>query len=316
MTDPIHPYPGKKLKELFTQETEYFKQMVAIRPNEVSGYVGLAESYINLWCYGFITGDDSLPQAREIIEQAMELNDTYGMMHAIAGVLKLSEWDWQGAEKAFRTAIELDSDNYKSRHWYALYLSAMGRHKAAIRESKISESLAPPSGSKIGYASILYFAHEFAQMVEVLEKAVIDEAEFASVYDWLGMAYVQLKQFDKSIEIYQKAVTLSDGLAEIKAGLGHAYGMAGKTAEARAVLDELLSLAEVYYVPPVQIAFVALGLEENQLAFDLLEKAYLQRSWELVFLRTEPWFDDYHSDPRFQDLIRRLNFPKKRDLNK
>ena len=109
----------------------------------------------------------------------------------------------------------------------------------------------------------------------------------------------------------KKAVELSDGLAEIKAGLGHAYGMAGRKDEARKILNELKSLAETYYIPPVQIAYVAASLDEIDETFELLEKAYIERTWDLVFIREEPWFDDFHSLPRFVDLLKRIQFPRK-----
>jgi tetratricopeptide (TPR) repeat protein len=187
----------------------------------------------------------------------------------------------------------------------------MGRHDQAIQEAKIADSLDLPAGSKIGYGSILYFAHEFEKMVELLEPAIIDEPDTAPLYDWLGMAYVQLKQYDKSIENYRKAADLSDGLAEIMAGLGHAYGMAGRTAEAREVLDYMLACAERWYVPPVQIAFVCLSIGEMDRAYTFLKKALQERSWELIFMREEPWLDDLHSDKRFLEIMDRLNFPAK-----
>jgi tetratricopeptide (TPR) repeat protein len=205
----------------------------------------------------------------------------------------------------------LGPENPDAHHWYALYLSAIGKHEQALKSSRHSLSLSMDPYSDIGYGSILYFAHQFNEMVELLEETVKKTPNYAPSFDWLGMAYLQLKQFDKSIEAYRRAVELSDGLAEIKAGLGHAYGMAGRKEEARKVLNELNSLAEKYYIPPVQIAYVAASLDEIDETFELLEKAYIERTWDLVFIREEPWFDDFHSLPRFVDLLKRIQFPRK-----
>ena len=123
------------------------------------------------------------------------------------------------------------------------------------------------------------------------------------------MTYVQAKRFDEAIATYEKAETLSGGIAEIKAGLGHAYGMAGKATEARKKLDELNDLSQQWYIPPVQIAFVCVSLGEKDKAFELLETAYREKSWELAFLRVEPWLDDLRDDPRFARLQRRMKFP-------
>lgn len=309
MADKILKYPGEKFREFFDREIEKYKKAVKNNPKDASDHVGLAESYINSWCYGFLPRDKSLPFAKSAVVKAIQLDRDSALVHTFDGILKLTDWDWSGAEQELKLATVMDPVNYKSRHWFSLFLAAMGRYEEAIREAKTANELESPAGSKIGYGSILYFAHEFEQMFELLEKAIIDEPDEAPLYDWLGMAYVQLGQYDKSIEVYRKAAELSDGLAEIMAGLGHAYGVAGRIEEAKEVLNEMLACAERWYVPPVQIAFVALSIGDKNLTFELLERAYAERSWELIFLRTEPWFDILHDDPRFRDFICGLNFP-------
>ena len=304
-------FPGKFFCDSMEKEVLKFEQEILRNPKDASAYAGLAVSYIFLWCYGFLSREDSIPKAKRAAMQAVEINNKIDKAHTALGIMKLSEWDWKGAEQEFKIAIKLSPENPDAHHWYALYLSAIGKHEQALKSSQHSLSLSMDPYSDIGYGSILYFAHQFDQMVELLENTVKKIPNFAPGFDWLGMAYLQLKQFDKSIEMYRKAVELSDGLAEIKAGLGHAYGMAGRKEEARKVLNELNSLAEKYYIPPVQIAYVAASLDEIDETFELLEKAYIERTWDLVFIREEPWFDDFHSLPRFVDLLKRIQFPGK-----
>ena len=309
MSEENMKYPGKKFRVFFDQEIEKYQTAVKNDPENASAQAGLAESYINSWCYGFLSRDESLPIAKSASIKAIQLNQILPMVHTILGIIKLTDWDWRGAEQELRLATIIDPTNYKSRHWYSLYLSALGRHEQAIHEAKIANELDAPPGAKIGYGSILYFAHQFEDMTELLESAIIDEPDNAPLYDWLGMAYVQLGEYDKSIEVYRKAAELSDGLAEIMAGLGHAYGIAGRTNEAREVLNILLAFAKRWYIPPVQIAFVYLSLDEKEKALEMLERAYREKSWELVFMRTEPWFDELHTDPRFIEIMSRLKFP-------
>ena len=311
MSEKEVKYPGKKFREFFDLEIEKYENEVKTNPENVENQVGLAESYINSWCYGFLARDEALPTAKSAAIRSVELDQNSAAAHTVLGIIKITDWDWAGAEQELKHGVELDPKSYKSRHWYSLFLSAMGRHEQAIVEAKKADRLEQPAGAKIGYGSILYFAHEFEQMVDLLEKAIIEEPDTAPLYDWLGMAYVQLKQYDKSIEVYRKAAELSDGLAEIVAGLGHAYGMAGRTDEAREVLDDMLAASKKWYVPPVQIAFVCLSIGEMDQAYDFMEKAYRERSWELAFMREEPWLDDLHSDGRFVDIMNRLNFPPK-----
>jgi tetratricopeptide (TPR) repeat protein len=311
MNTKFPDFPGKRFRKPFDESLAKFEQMVRNNPSDVSALVGLADSYILLWCFGFLSREDSLPMAEAATLKALELDENHSGAHTTLGGLKLSDWDWIGAKRDLRVAIELDPDEPKARHWYALYLSALGQHEPALSESQQAVALDPSPNFKIGLSSILYFAHEFEEMVDLLQEVIALSPHFAPAYDWLGMAYVQLKRFEESITVYQKAVALADGLAEIKAGLGHAFGVAGRDLEAREVLNEFKSLSQYHYIPPVQISFVCVGLGDYDEAFELLEKAYRERSWELVFMQEEPWFDELHADPRFVGLLKRINFPEK-----
>lgn len=311
MEEKIYKYPGKSFREPMDEAVSKFEQATRQNPEDAAAFTGLADSHIVLWCYGFVSREDSIPKAKEAAIRAVEIDNNLGAAHTALGIVKLSEWDWAGAEKELKLGVDLNPSDSQAHHWYALYLSAMGKHKLALQVSKKAVSLSPVPYSDIGHASIYYFAHQFEKMVEVLTETIKKDPELAPAYDWLGMAYCQLKQFDNSVEVYRKAVELSDGLAEIKAGLGHAYGMAGRNDEAKQVLDEFNWLAKKYYIPPVQIAYVAASLNEMEQTFELLERAYRERSWELIFIREEPWFDDFHSNPRFIDLLNRIQFPEK-----
>jgi len=311
MKDKNYKYPGKSFRVPMDESVSKYEQEIKQNPEDAAAYAGLAEALIVLWCYGFISRDESIPKAKEATNRALEIDENLGDVHTALGIVKLSAWDWAGSEQELKLGLDLNPENSQAHHWYALYLSAMGKHKQALEISHKAVSLSPVPYSDIGHASIYYFAHQFEKMVEVLTETIKKDPELAPAYDWLGMAYCQLKQFGNSIEVYRKAVELSDGLAEIKAGLGHAYGMAGRNDEAKQVLDEFQSLAEKYYIPPVQIAYVAASLNDIELTFELLERAYRERSWELSFIREEPWFDDFHSNPRFIDLLNRIQFPEK-----
>jgi len=303
--------PGKKFRDPWDKAIVELEQRIREYPEDISAYIGLAEYYITLWCFGFLSRKESLPKAKEAAERAMRLDANSSAVHTVLGMLKLNDWDWAGAEQEFQNAIELDANDPKPHHWYALYLSAMGRHKQALSESMQAVAIEPSATYKTGLGSILYFAKDFDRMTEVMEKVVAQDPSFAPGYDWLGMAYVQLGRYEESIQVYQKAVALADGAAEVKAGLAHAYGIAGREAEARAILDELLTLSKKWYIPPVQIAFVYVGLGELEKTFDMLEIAYRERAWELVFLRVEPWFAHLHSQPRFVKLLKALHFPER-----
>ncbi|MGI9458223.1 MAG: tetratricopeptide repeat protein [Aeoliella sp.] len=303
-------YPGKKFRTGFENLKRHFEQAVEQDPDHAPHHVGLANARIMLWCFGFVPHSDAMVAAESDVATAIELDNRYAPAHTAAGVVRLGKWDWSGAEKHFERAIEIDPQNAESRHWHALYLSALGRHDQARAESLKALELDPSSGYQTGFGAILYFARDFERMCARMESTIADAPDFAPGYDWLGMAYVQEGRYTESIAVYEKAVKLSGNLAEIKAGLGHAYAVAGNDAEARAISRELASLSQRWHVPPVQRAFVHVGLGENDLALGLLEQAFRERSWELVFLQVEPWLDDLRGEAQFDDLARRIGFPE------
>ena len=303
-------YPGKEKRDALVRSAEQLEAWIQADPDDAANYVGLADVQTFLWCYGFAPHPEVMPRCETAARQALELDPNLAAAHTVLGVVLLGQRDWDAAERQLRLATELDPSRAQAHHWYALYLAAMNRHDEARKHSLRSVELDSSSGMKIARSSILYFKRDWPGMIDVLKPTIEQDGDYGPAYDWLGMAYVQEQQFDKAIATYRRAVELSDGLAEVLAGLGHAYAVAGREKEARQVLDKLQRLAERWHVPPVQIAFVHVGLGEKRQAIDLLDRAYEQRSWELVFLQVEPWLDELRAEPRFTELIEKMKFPK------
>jgi len=306
-------FPGYKTVKPLLDEINASQTILENEPQNIDAHIGLADSYFALWCYGIIPYNEAIKIVKMSTYSALEINNNISDAHTLSALIKLSEWDWENSEREFKIAINLDPSSAKANHWYALYLAAMGQFKESITLSKKAVQIEPTPGYKIGLGSMYYFAHDFTELKKCMIEVISEEPEFAQGYDWLGMAYIQLKEFDKSIEVYEKSASLSGRLAEILGGLGHAYGIAGKEKEARQILDELNNYNLKYYIPPVQIAFVYAGLGDNEKVFELLERAHKERSWELIFIREEPWFDYLRTDVRFKELVERLKFPDKVD---
>ena len=303
-------YPGKEKRDALVRSAEQLEAWIQADPDNTANYVALADVQTFLWCYGFASHAEVMPRCETAARQALELDPNHAAAHTALGVVLLGQRDWDAAERQLRLATELDPSRAQAHHWYALYLAAMNRHDEASQHSLKSVELDSSSGMKIARSSILYFKRDWQGMIDVLKPTIEQDHDYGPAYDWLGMAYVQEQQFDKAIATYRRAAELSDGLAEVLAGLGHAYAVAGREKEARQVLDTLQRLAERWHVPPVQIAFVHVGLGEKGRAIDLLDKAYEQRSWELVFLQVEPWLDELRAEPRFTELLEKMKFPK------
>lgn len=315
MFDPILSgrirYPGAAFRRPWDAAVEQLTAATTRNPDDAAAHADLAEALMVLWCFGFESRGQSVDRACNAAMRAVEIDGRHANARIVSGIVSMADWEWALAEEQLRFAIDLSPLNAKAHHWYALFLAAMGRHARALEQSRLAVALDPCPGYRTGLGAVLYFAHDFEQMLAVMRETVADAPDSAPAHDWLGMAHVQLRQFDESIAAYEKAVALSDGVAEIVAGLGHALGRAGRTDEAREVIARLESAAEKWYVPPVQIAYVCAGLNDLDGVFRHLKRARAERSWELVFMREEPWFDHLHTDERFTAVLAQLAFPRR-----
>jgi len=224
-------------------------------------------------------------------------------------MLAMLDWRWQDAEAALVGAIGADPENLKARHWYSLYLSALGHFDQAMAHSDTIMTMDPDENYLIGRGSLLYFARRNEELKNLMIKAVAKDTSVAWGYDWLGMAYIELEDYDNSIETYYKAFELSDGTVEVGGGLGHALGLAGQYAPAKKMADFYAMKSTDHYLPPVQRSFIHIGIGEYDEAIRLLEQAYEEKSWFLIFMQIEPWLDPIRDDERFDQIMHAMNFP-------
>ena len=155
----------------------------------------------------------------------------------------------------------------------------------------------------------LYLLRRYDRAIEQSKKALELDPNLDFAHWPLGMAYVQKAMYEEGIMHLQKAVTFSGGSPRYVAGLGYAYAVAGRKGEARKVLEKLKDLSKQRYVSPYFIATVYVGLGDTENAMKWLEKSYQDRSGWLAYVKSQPEFARLDSDPRFQDLLRRMNFP-------
>ena len=302
-------YPGYIFRKKFDDEIIKSKKAIVENPADVVSLTNLAHAYINLWCYGFIPHSEAIPNATDAALKALEIDNKSALAHVALGLIKESLWEWGEIENELKLSIELSPYDALAYNWYANYLYATSRFDEAYVMANMAIKFSNDPGYKIGLGVISYFSQDFERLKKEMLDLISYYPNYAPAYDWLGMAYIQLQEFDNSIEAYEKATSLSGGLAEILGGLGHAYGMAGNEKEAKRVLNKMNDYSPKIYIPPVQIAFVYAGLNDVDNTLRLLERAYSEKSWELIFMRTEPWFQHLHSDPRFESIINRMKFP-------
>ena len=301
-------YWNKRTVETNKKSIQYFNQAIEKDPSFALAYAGLADCYVIR--INPLQPREKMLKAKAAAIRALELDDSLSEAHtSLARVLAVYDWDSKGAEKEFKRAIELNPRNAIAHQWYGGYFEAIGRHNESIAERKRACDLDPLSlsaNSELGLA--FYFARDYDQAIEQFQKTLELQPNFSLVDAFLPAAFEQKGKYDQAIAGFQNGIALkgSTELSFLMSGLGHVYGVSGKKAEARALLDELKQMSLQEYVPAESIALVYVGLGEKDQAFAWLEKAYGERSFGVAWLKVEPRWDSLRSDPRFADLLRRV----------
>ena len=176
-------------------------------------------------------------------------------------------------------------------------------HTEMNRASELNP-LSPALNLALGYR--FYYAHEYPQAIDQIQKTLAMEASFVPAHVYLGRAYEQKGTYPVAIAEMRKALDLSEGDTNELAALGHAYAVSHQDAEAKKILDQLKERSQQTYVQPSLIALIHVGLGDKNQAFDWLQKAYEDRSAGLLYLKVDPAFDSVRSDPRFVDLLHRV----------
>jgi len=302
---------NKRTAEALKKSIEYFNQAIDKDPRFALAYAGLADSYV-------VPGNrlpprEAMPKAKAAALRALELDDTLAEAHASLGrVFAAYDWDWRNAEKEYKRAIELNPRYATAHQWYGGYLSVMGRSNEAIAERKRAVELEPLSlviNFELGLA--FYYDRDYDRAIEQFQKTLELDQNFAVAHNFLAAAYEQKGMYNEAIAEFKKAIPLTAGDTTLsKAGLGHVYGVSGKKNEARTLLDELKQLSAQEFVPATSLALIYAGLGENDQAFVWLDKGFEERAFQLQWIKLDPRWDSLRSDPRFQDLMRRIGFPQ------
>jgi tetratricopeptide (TPR) repeat protein len=303
---------NKRTPDGFKKAIDYFNQAIAKDPSYAQAYSGLADSYVILgaWQYALMDPKEAYPRAKAAATKALELDNTLGEAHiSLALSTDMFVWDWEAAEREFRRGIELSPGYATGHQWYAEHLSETGRNNEAIAEIRKAQSLDPLSliiGADV--PTLLVIAHRYDEAIEDAQKTIELDPNFAVAHFALGMAYEQKRKSGGAIAAFQKAVEFSAGNTAFKSNLAHAYAVAGRRNDAVAILNELKDRSKHEFLNPSEIALIYVGLDQKDQAMVWLEKAYDGRFDPVVL--TWPVFDPLRSDPRFQDLVRRIGLPR------
>jgi len=289
----------------------YFKQAIEEDPKYAQAYSGLADTYALLgdWQYAVMTPKEAFPQAKAAAIKALELDSTLGEAHnSLAFVLDGFDWDFDSAGKEFQRAIELNPVYASAHHWYAWHLSLLGRYDEAIAEMRKAENLDPLSLIiNADLAELLVLAHSDDESVRQSRKTIEMDPNFALAHNQLAQAYLQKQMYAEAVAELKTAVQLSGGSPAFIANLARGYVASGKRNEAVKLLGDLKKRSNPGYSNASEIAVIYASLGDTDQAMNWLEKGYDERFNPGVLLR--PGFDPLRSDPRFQNLVRRIGLP-------
>jgi len=298
---------NKRTPQSFRQAADYFQQSIAKQPSYAKAYAGLADTYALMSNYGYAEPAAVMPKARTAALTALQLDDGLAEAHtSLALIVESYDWDWKTAESEYRRAIELNPNYATAHQWYAEYLGFQGRFDEALAESERARQLDPLSlivASDRG--AIFLFARQYDRAIEQF-RAVIEAEPDSPRAHLILFAYAQKGQFAEALQGTQQWRRAESG-PWTWAVEAYVHGRAGQQAQARQALVKMEQANRRWHLDPAPMYATAYaGMNQRDESIAWLEKAFAQHSNLIDALTVDPVYDSLRSDPRFQDLLRRV----------
>ena len=301
-------YWNKRTEEGLKKGIDYFRQAIETDPKYALAHAGLADSFNVLASYSAVAPKDAFPKSKTAALRALEIDDKLAEAQASLAFVHFGyDWDWAAAEAGFKRSIELNSGYALGYLWYALLLAALERFDEAFEHLKRAQSLDPlslPISTNFGWT--FHLARRYGEAIDQFQKTIEMEPGFGLARRRIAQSYAQLGRFREAEEEFAKAAVWSGEDAELIAGRGHLYAISGQREKALESLRQLDEFARTRYVPAYLIARVYIGLGQNDLVFQYLDKAYEERYGYLAYLKADPIFDELRSDPRYWALVEKV----------
>jgi serine/threonine-protein kinase len=296
--------------EGFRKGIDYFRQAIAADPGYAMAHVGVALAYAEFAAGqggSALKEDEAYREGMQAVTRALALDDSLGEAHSVLALLKcVHDFDWAGSEREFKLALELSPGAADVYDHYGWLCSALERYDEALALVQRAQELDPLT-HRSDVATTLLRAGRHREALEEALRAVEFEPEYARGRSTLGWAYFRNGRVEEGLRELEQAVRLAPTNTLYLAQLGQAYGLAGKLDQARAVLAQMEQLARERYVSPYHMAYVFVGLGDDDRALDLLERAYEERAGSVYGVKGSFLFASLRSHPRFQALLRRMN---------
>ena len=304
-------YWNRRTPEGVRKGGEYFQQAIEKDPTYAAAYAGLADCAGIAGWWGFVPPEEGCGRAKEAARKSLEIEETAEAHASLGWAIIHYDFDTLSAEKEFQRAIELNPRYPSAHQWYAHLLGYIQRWGQSLQEATQALQLDPLSPIiNVSYTGCFAFTHQWDRAIEHCRKALELDANSVPLRWMLANSYEGNEMHEEAIRERKWAVEHSDGAPTFVAELAGSYASAGKRDEATRILEQLKEISKRRYVPAYWLALVYAALTDTDEAFHWLNKAYRERSARLAFVRIDPRLDYLRPDPRFQDLMRRMNFPE------
>lgn len=288
----------------------HFERSIAKDPTFAPALASLAELYAGR---EFAFPPSILAQARQVAEKALALDDSLAGAHAALGRVSQHEWDWAGAERAYRRAIEVNPNYAVARAWYAAYLYPLDRFEEAAEQAEHALRLDPTSSfvNTLAGSALFYAGH--VDKARAAWQRVIDLDPMYTLASFsMSGSYLTDRNYDQAIAVLEKALTYTPREPFLLGTLAHVYARVGRQEEAlRLTRDLVRREASGEMLQAFALIFAYAGLQEYDEAFARLEKAAAARRARMLWMRIDPRLEPLFSDPRFQEILGRMNLPLK-----
>jgi eukaryotic-like serine/threonine-protein kinase len=291
---------------------ECFSQALTLDPNYAAAHAGLADAWTLLGIHGVAPPSEVLPRARAAIQRALELAPDLAEAHCASGTLKLVfDWDWRGAERDLRRAIELNPRLVAGQYWMGIYLGMVERRfEEALGHARRAVELDPLAALPLAHLGmVLMAAGRHREALEPLQRATGLTPTVYVPFLYLGGALNFLGRPQEAVPVLETAAAMSGRQPITLASLAVSFAYLGRTDDAAAIHDELVARSRREYVQSAVLSITAATIGRMEEAFTLLHRACEERDGVLMYSRTYPAFAGLQNDPRMAEVYRRVGFP-------
>ena len=299
----------KMTREGLDKSLEYFTQAIALDPSYALAYDGIGYCWYNKGFLGFVAPREAMPKARAAVRRALELDDSLAEAHATLGIIEaLFDWDWVGAEQELRRAIELNPASPVPRYLYAFhFLRPVGRNDEAIREIQAALSVDPLSPLFRSHLAFLYYiGRRYDEAIALFQDVITSNPDYYLAHAMMGMCCSVAGRHNEAFGAYERASHADAETKFVPSLIAMTMASSGRLAEAEQLAGQLRRRAETDYITPASIAYIYVAMGDFDRAFEMLDRAAVERDPNLVGLMSNPIFDPVRGDPRYHAMLDKL----------